>query len=319
MRPFTPGCPDRNVMPMPLTLRQTDPTSSQRQTERDRMKPGRERVGTRGQRRGVPIRRSAWSLIAVVLVSLGLAAPAGATPGPPLDVPLAKLQAGLHCDSNIASASKPAVLLVPGTFVSLEQDYGPNFMKLLPAHGYPVCTVVYPNEGATDTQVSVQYIVYAIRRMSELTGRRVDVIGHSQGAWLPGYALRFWPDLARKVDDFIGYPGVWTYGSDTASTVCAVKLCPAAFQQAAHGSKHMAALARMPFPAGPSYTSFMTLTDEAVTPQPLASTIVAPGARNFIQQDLCPLDVDERVTMIDEAPFAALALDALTGKRSETL
>jgi triacylglycerol lipase len=239
-----------------------------------------------------------------------VAAPAAAAPGPPLQEPTAKLQAGLHCDGDVATASKPAVLLVPGTYLTPEENYGPNFLRLLPAHGYPVCTVVYPNRGATDVQVGVEYIVHAIRRVAELTGRRVDVIGHSQGAWLPGYALRFWPDLARKVDDFVGYAGIWTYGTDFATVLCQVG-CTAAFRQVAHLSKHIAALSKARFPAGPSYTAFLTLTDEAVTPEPLAATIVAPGARNYVQQDLCPGDVSEHVTMIDEAPFAALALDAL--------
>jgi triacylglycerol lipase len=42
-----------------------------------------------------------------------------------------------------------------------------------------------------NAQVSVEYVVWAIRHVAQVSGRKVSIIGHSQGAFLPSYALRF--------------------------------------------------------------------------------------------------------------------------------
>ena len=36
-------------------------------------------------------------------------------------------------------------------------------------------------------------------------GRRISIIGHSQGGMVPRWALRFWPDTRAMVDDQIGF------------------------------------------------------------------------------------------------------------------
>ncbi len=42
-----------------------------------------------------------------------------------------------------------------------------------------------------DIQVSAEYLVYSIRTMYNISGYRINIIGHSQGGILPRFAFRF--------------------------------------------------------------------------------------------------------------------------------
>ncbi len=263
-------------------------------------------------------RQSAIRLVAATAVAVGclsVAVPssqaaADPAPGPRLQEPAAKLRSSLDCTSDVKTPRKQTVLLVHGTAATPKEDFGGNLDTYLPRAGYPLCIVTLPRRSMTDVQVNVEYVVHAIRAAYARSGGKIAVIGHSQGAFLPSYALRFWPDLASKVDDFIGYAGAYTYGTDFGPVLCAV-ICTAAFHQLSPGSDLLAAVARRPLPGGPSYTAFSTNLDEIVLPQPMASHLVAPGARNFVLQDHCPLDVAEHLFIPFEKPFLQLTLDAL--------
>lgn len=243
-------------------------------------------------------------------VTPAIAAGSARPPGPALRTPTAALAAALHCTSNVATSSKRTVLLVHGTGATPQEDFGGNLAKYLPKAGYPVCQVTVPRREMTDVQINVEYVVWAIRAINHRSGKKVDVIGHSQGAFLPAYALRFWPDLAKKVDDFIGYAGTYTYGTDFAPVICAV-VCSAAFRQLSPGSRLLTAVAREPLPSGPSYTALSSALDEIVVPQPKAGVLVAPGARSYRLQDICPADPAEHLFIVYERPFLQLTLDAL--------
>ena len=64
-----------------------------------------------------------------------------------------------------------------------------------------------PMHTLNDIQVAAEYLVHAIRRMHRLSGRRIAVMGHSQGGMSMRWALRFWPDTRPMVDDVIGFAG----------------------------------------------------------------------------------------------------------------
>lgn len=232
-------------------------------------------------------------------------------PGPQLQESPANLRSSLWCSEAVKTSAKAPVLLVHGTAATPAEDFTGNLSLYLPRAGYPVCTVTIPRRSMTDVQVNVEYVVHAIRAVSARSGGKIDVIAHSQGAFLTTYALRFWPDLALKVDDFIGYAGTYTYGSDLAPVLCAV-ICTAAYHQLSPGSRTLEAVVRRSLPRGPSYTAFSSNLDEIIIPQPMASHLVAPGARNYVLQDHCPLDVAEHLFITFEKPFLQLTLDALT-------
>ena len=123
------------------------------------------------------------SVVAAVAVGLVWCSSAAALPGPPLQTPVATLAAAVSCSPDLASSTKPPVLLVEGTFNETpQQDFGWNFMQVLPRAGYPVCTVALPGRSLGDMQTTVEYVVYAIREIAQRSGRKVSVIGQQSGS-----------------------------------------------------------------------------------------------------------------------------------------
>ncbi|WP_232678351.1 triacylglycerol lipase [Nocardioides sp. R-C-SC26] len=231
--------------------------------------------------------------------------------GPRLTAKPGALRRSLTCTGDLRKARKQTVLLVHGTGAVPEENFSWNFDTALKRRGYPSCRVTIPGRGLADVQVNVEFVVHAIREAARRSGRPIAVIGHSQGAFLPTYALRIWPDLAAQVDDFIGYAGVFTAGTSMADLLCGIP-CAEAFRQFSPSSNLLAAVRARPLPTGPSYTSFATRLDEIVTPQPTASRLKAPGAVNVVLQDHCPTDIAEHLTIIAERPFFQLTFDALS-------
>jgi hypothetical protein len=134
------------------------------------------------------------------------------------------------------------------------------------------------------------------------------VIGHSQGAVHGVYALRFWPDLAAKVDDFIGLAGLYK-GTQAADTLCQFR-CPPANWQQRRDSQFTAAINVPPNPPGPSYTSIYTQFDTVAAPS--IETAPLEGASNVLIQDLCPLRPVDHIGVLGDAVTYRLVTDALT-------
>jgi hypothetical protein len=263
------------------------------------------------------------ALLCVALV-LGTAAAARADddyapldqPGVPLDVPAAKLAASLHCTPNVKNAAREPVLLNPATGATVDQNYSWNWEPALTKLGIPWCAYDAPAHTLEDIQVSGEYLVYAIRTMHAMAGRRIAVMGHSQGGMSMRWALRFWPDTRAMVDDVIGFSGS-NHGTTTA-TACQLG-CPAADWQQAATAEFIAALNSYAETfAGISYTEIYTHTDEVVTPNhgEHASAALHGGGgeiTNVATQDICPSDPYEHLAIGTIDPVAyALAVDALT-------
>ncbi len=139
--------------------------------------------------------RAPIALLAALCGLLACVPAASARPGPKLRVPPQKLAASFHCHGPaIRDAEKVPVMLVTGTGATGEQAYGIG-KGAFDAFGHPVCDVDFPDYTTADIQVSVQYLVYGIRREARLAGRKVAVIGISQGGLLPRFALTYWPGL----------------------------------------------------------------------------------------------------------------------------
>lgn len=252
---------------------------------------------------------------AAALLSSGLvltgttafAAPAG----PELHASKKQLRAALDCTRNVGrTGRKPAVLLVHGTGTTTEESWSWSLQPRLTRRGYAVCHVDIPERAWTDMQDNVEFVVHAIRAAYRKSDAPIAVVGHSQGAFLPSYALRVWPDLASKVEDFVGFAGTYTYGTDSLKGPCAAP-CPPAGHQLVPESDLLTQVARRRLPDGPSYTAFSTDQDELVTPQPMASRLRAPGVRNYVLQDLCPTDVADHIAILAARPFVQLTFDAL--------
>ncbi|HKH23289.1 MAG TPA: hypothetical protein VKA88_06670, partial [Solirubrobacterales bacterium] len=168
-----------------------------------------------------------------------------------------------------------------------------------------------------DIQVAGEYVVNAIRTMYARAGRKVSLIGHSQGGMLPRWALRFWPDTRAMVDDDIGVAAS-NHGSSGAQFVCQLGCSPADWQQS-DSSQFIAALNsyQESFP-GVSYTAIYTRFDEVVTPNSDdsgSSSIHGGGGdiTNVAIQDVCPADFSDHLAVGTQDNTAyALAIDALS-------
>jgi hypothetical protein len=279
--------------------------------------------------------RALYVLGAVCLAVLGsvvagLAAPAGAAtssrfappnrPGPALTVPAAALHAALHCEGPFRASHLEPVLLSPATGVTPEQNYSWNYERAFAAQHRPWCAVTMPHHTLGDITVAGEYLVYAIRAEHAMSGRRIAVLGHSQGGMSMRWALRFWPDTRAMVDDVIGLAGS-NHGTTAVAALCSpgvTKCPPAVWQQGAESNFIRALNSYAETFAGISYTEVFTHTDEVVQPNrtdAVSTSAVHTGAgriTNVSTQDICPADVYEHLTVGTVDPVAyALVMDAL--------
>ena len=248
---------------------------------------------------------------------------AGAEPDPPIDrsgpaltVSEDKLDRALECQASVATAQRDPVLLIPGTTLNPGVQFSWNWERALSALGWPRCTLALPDDGMADIQVAGEYVVHAIRAVHDLSGRTVDIVGHSQGGMVPRWALRFWPDTRTMVDDLVGLSPS-NHGTVDANAVC-LPGCAPAFWQQRRGSDFLGALnsGQETF-AGIDYSVVYTRLDEVVVPNlgPAASSKLSGGGgeiTNVAVQEVCPLNVSEHLAVgtFDNTAYE-LAIDAL--------
>ncbi|NKQ55157.1 alpha/beta fold hydrolase [Amycolatopsis sp. K13G38] len=255
-------------------------------------------------------------VLAVFAGSLLLPTTAGADETPPLTVPASRLRAAVHCSADVRGADRDPVLLIPGTTLTPE-EFRWNYVRAFRAKGWPYCTVALPHNGMDDIQTAAEYVVYAIRQVSGAAGRKVDVVGHSQGGMIGRWALKYWPDTRVDVGDLVGLAPS-NHGTLLANAVCVPGCAPAFWQQRA-GSAFLTALNSGPETwAGIDYTNVYTATDEVVTPNldHNGSSSLHTGAgriSNVGLQEVCPARVaDHLSTGTTDAVAYALVVDALT-------
>jgi len=254
--------------------------------------------------------RITWSVLCVALTLLPGAATASAARGPRLITPAATLQHALICDQPLAGARRDPVLLVHGTFADSKINWSWNYQEVLPSRGQPACAVDLPNRAAGDIQLSSEYVVYAIRAMARESGRKVAIIGHSQGGLEPRWALRWWPDLRRLVSDVISFETP-QHGTVYTDVRCVKPgSCAAVLYQMRSDSAFLRALNRgRETPRGVPFTSIWSATDQFVTPPRAKASI--RGASNVGLQQLCPgRYVDHNSAVFDAVSFA-VAIDSL--------
>ena len=255
-------------------------------------------------------------LLLLFPASAGAAVPPPSRPGPPLEVPRAALDASLACSGAIDDAPVTPVLLVPGTGED-PSFYDWTYQPALTDLGIPWCAVTQPAHATGDIQLAGQYVVHAIRAMHRRAGRRISIIGHSQGGMVPRWALRFWPDTRAMVDDLIGLAPS-NHGTTAARAVCNPS-CNAASQQQRDGSRFITALnAPAETWSGISYTVAYTTRDQVVTPNAddaTGSSALRTGRgliSNTALQSICPADPAEHFAAGSyDAVAYALAADAL--------
>ncbi|MEU1864063.1 esterase/lipase family protein [Streptomyces gardneri] len=249
------------------------------------------------------------SLAAVVMVALlGPAQTASAADGPALSTPVATLDAALHCPATFAHPEREPVLLVHGTTTTYDETWGWGYTPALRADGYDVCGVDLPNRSMGDIQVASEYVVHAVDRIYAATGRKVDVIGHSQGNMELRWAAKWWPHVQAEIDDMIllANPGRGVTGGN----LFCVLSCAPALHQFSMGSNFLAALNRDDqTPGAISYTSVYSRTDEAIIP---FTSAPMTGAKNIALQDVCFGRVVTHFGLVYDSVTYLLVKDALS-------
>jgi triacylglycerol lipase len=243
---------------------------------------------------------------------LAASPPSASARAPDLTVPKGDLEAAFHCPTDPTAATKTPIMFVTGTGATGEQGYL-VLEDAFEAYGHPICYVNFPDFTTADIQISVQYLVYGLRKEFKLADRRVAVFGISQGALLPRFALTYWPDLRRKIGDVLAVAGA-QHGT-TADLGCSESSgCLPAYWQQMRGSNLLDAINSQPdeTPGEVSYTTVRSLNDELAKPQggkhPTSSL---DGASNILIQGVCPgRETTHTGTMVDSVTFEAL-IDAV--------
>jgi triacylglycerol esterase/lipase EstA (alpha/beta hydrolase family) len=260
----------------------------------------------------------------VVVVAAGVAIPAAPTHAAPADPPFSAdpqlLAAALDCPHPFTHPEHEPVLLVHGTFTSGHEQFSWNYELFLPERGYDYCVVTYPDRGLGDMQVSAEYIAYAVNEMYARTGRKVDMVGHSQGGLMPRWAIKWWPSVQAHLDDFVLLASP-NQGVELAESADQNPFpAPAVSFQFDSNSNFMQALnAGDETPGAVDYSSIYSEYDELVRPvEPVPTAGLdwqheGPNVRNLSVQDVCPGRLVEHLTIgTTDMLSIELTLDALS-------
>ncbi|MCI5062285.1 MAG: lipase family protein [Algiphilus sp.] len=251
---------------------------------------------------------------------------------PELETSVEARDAALNC-TEFQNPDKPPVLLVHGTTTNGTEQFTVFYTPQLVERGFDVCIVTYPDRGLGDQQISAEYIVHALRTIYAETGRKVAMIGHSQGATMPRWALKHWASAREAVADFVLIAGP-NHGTAIAIpatigesllellglSALPVGILPEAFYQFAPASDFVAVLnADDETPGALEYTNLYTRFDELVRPvEPVPTAALDfgkdnPKVANILLQDICPGHLAEHLTIgtTDTLAFA-LVLDAIS-------
>lgn len=223
-------------------------------------------------------------------------------PGATFGVDIAAHDHATNCygDFAVTADGVEPVVLVHGTFTAGEEQYGANWMPRLTEAGIPHCVVTYPDRGQIDQQVSAEYVARAVQIASEHavaaggTGA-VDLMGHSQGASMPRWAIKHWESVQTVLDDVVFHAGphhgTTVAGSADPDAPVTRRRNPGQWQFAADSRFVHHVNSGDETPGTISYTSIYALTDELVQPSTGPdATAVLDGATNIDVQalDVCP-------------------------------
>jgi triacylglycerol esterase/lipase EstA (alpha/beta hydrolase family) len=226
---------------------------------------------------------------------------------------------------KLTTAHPRPVILIPGTFANMEDDYG-ALAPILVNDGYCVFSLNYGGTPGSFIQsigpvpASAQQVGTLISQVSnDYGGVQVDLIGHSQGGMLAEYVakvLGYAPDIHAIValsptthgTTLDGLTNLASFFPGASQLVAAA--CPACADQET-GSAVISALDSGPIAqTGVSYTVIETLDEFVVTPVG-SSFIHEPGVVNEYVQSSCPFDPVDHADLSYDNTTIRLVLNAL--------
>lgn len=226
--------------------------------------------------------------------------------GPVLQVDPQDVAAAIACTDEGTAGT---VLLIHGTGTDPDASFDPSLRVVLPARGFTTCTVALPGNAVGDIQVSSEYVVEAVRQLSDGYGEPVALVGHSQGVLQARWATAFWPDVEDSVSMIVAMAGP-NAGSPAADALCAAG-CATALQQMRPGSALLQALDARAGDVGVPVTVIRTLQDEFVPPE---SASAVAGATVITVQDICAEQVVSHAGLLaDVVAVEALVSTLMNG------
>jgi triacylglycerol lipase len=265
----------------------------------------------------------------LTVLALGVAAPAGAVPS------YENQPEGANDFDCVPSAAHPnPVVLVHGLGARMDENWG-YLSPLLAERGWCVFALTYGLDprgysnrgGVIPVQDSAPELGELVDRVRAETGaEQVDLVGHSEGTFMPQYWLKFLGG-APKVDRYVAITPLYdgtdvafagtlreTFasfglssdaGEDFVASFCGS--CP----QLVRGSDMVELLKENGVQApGVTYTTIMSRYDELVVPY-TSGVIDEPGATNIVIQDVCPNDVSDHSMPAFDPVVARLVFNAL--------
>jgi triacylglycerol esterase/lipase EstA (alpha/beta hydrolase family) len=225
------------------------------------------------------------------------------------------------------------VVLVHGTFENQRMNWN-ALAPLLANNGYCVFALTYGNDPTAGfprdqfgglppmEQSAAQLSTFVNKVLAATHTKKVDIVGHSEGATMPDYYIEYLGGAA-KVKRYVGVSGVkhgtTLHGVGTLAaqveTLFATGGSPIAgtcgsCDQFLVGSAYIKKVeARAPAP-GVIYTNLATNYDELVTP-PSASFLKGTNVTNILMQDGCALDASDHLSIISSKRTGRIILNAL--------
>jgi triacylglycerol esterase/lipase EstA (alpha/beta hydrolase family) len=276
---------------------------------------------------------------------LALAAPTGASQYPvPYNFSAGVLAAALtpgapppgsnDWSCRPSAAHPEPVILVHGLAANMTDNWQ-TISPLLANNGYCVFALTYGTNpdfpfpldqigGLAPLEESAQTIGDFVDQVLAATGAtKVNIVGHSEGATMPDYYVKFLGGAA-KVDHYVGiapvYHGTTLYGLSSYVTALASIFPPgaqavgqfcASCQEFLAGSPFVTALnAGGAAVAGVTYTNIVTRYDELVIPY-TSGFLAGSNVVNIVVQDQCALDFADHVAMAADHIVGQDVLNAL--------
>jgi triacylglycerol lipase len=279
--------------------------------------------------RGRPLRGGLTSVL-FVAAAFAIAAPSAFAESSLADPP-----AGANNFACRPSVAHPdPVVLVHGLGATMTENWS-YLSPILAAHGYCVFALTYgidPREpgpyigGVIPIEQSAPELGAFVDKVLAASGaQKVDLVGHSEGTFMPEYWLKFLGGAA-KVNRYVAMTPLYA-GTNLldAATLCQAggALCGdveslvstfcGSCSEFLAGSNMVKLLnsgsggAAVP---GVTYTTIPTTHDELVVPY-TSGIMHAPNVTNEVLQDVCPNDLSDHAAEAFDPVVAQLVLNAL--------
>jgi triacylglycerol lipase len=235
------------------------------------------------------------------------------------------------------AAHPEPVILVHGLLAN-ETDNWQTISPLLADNGYCVYSLTYGTNpyftsppldelgGLVPMEQSAAVLGTFVNKVLAATGAaKVDFVGHSEGATMPDYYIKYLGGAAH-VDNFVGLAPV-VHGTDVADPLMIHEIadafgfgaseaqllgpiCSACEEFAPNSDFTQKLNAGGVAESGVHYTQIMTQHDELVVPY-TNGEIAGKTSTNIVVQDRCPLDLADHVSLASDPVAAQDVLNAL--------